>query len=48
MAKKGRDNIGHDAHLSGAVYGFIVAWMTDPIHGMNFIYQLMHPTYSIR
>ncbi len=27
MAKKGTDNIGHDAHISGAVFGVIIAFL---------------------
>lgn len=30
MAQKGTDNIGHDAHLWGAVYGFIFPILIEP------------------
>jgi membrane associated rhomboid family serine protease len=30
MAKKQADNIGHDAHFWGAVYGFLLTWMLIP------------------
>ena len=47
MAKKGNDNIGHDAHMYGSVYGFIFAWLIDLKlnHGQSFIEQLMHPVF---
>ena len=45
MAKKGNDNIGHDAHLGGAVYGFIFAFVVDPTHGMMFIDQMRNPQF---
>lgn len=40
MAKRGSDNIGHDAHFFGAVYGFIFAFLIDPTHGQIFINQI--------
>ncbi len=43
MAKLGKDNIGHDAHFFGAVFGFAFSWAFDPTHGENFLYQLTHP-----
>jgi len=47
MAKKGQDNIGHDAHLYGSIYGFIFAWLIDLKlnHGLSFIQELMHPVF---
>ncbi|MBN2814559.1 MAG: rhomboid family intramembrane serine protease, partial [Bacteroidales bacterium] len=29
MSKKGTDNINHDAHLSGAIFGFIFPLLID-------------------
>lgn len=46
MSKKGMDNIGHDAHLSGSLYGFAFAYLTDPTHGLSLINQLMHPQFD--
>ncbi len=43
MAKRGQGNVNHDAHIWGAVYGMLYALLTDPSHGVNFIYTLMHP-----
>lgn len=45
MDKKGNDNIGHDAHFSGAVYGFLFTLIFDPTHGRIFIDALMHPSF---
>lgn len=45
MSKKGNDNIGHDAHLGGAVYGFVFAMIVDPTHGRMFLQQIMHPSF---
>ncbi len=43
MSKKGTDNIGHDAHLGGGIFGFTIAFFVDPSHGMNFLNSLLHP-----
>lgn len=40
MAKKGNDNIGHDAHFWGAVFGFAFTGLLKPILFLNFIDQL--------
>jgi membrane associated rhomboid family serine protease len=46
MDKKGNDNIGHDAHFWGAVYGFVFALLADPSHGRSFLNQIMHPSFQ--
>jgi membrane associated rhomboid family serine protease len=45
MAKQQRDNIGHDAHFWGGVYGFIFTFAFDPSHGAYFMQQIMHPPF---
>ncbi len=40
MSKKGTDNVGHDAHFFGAVYGVIFTIILKPDLLLNFIYQL--------
>ena len=36
MAKRGGTNIGHDAHISGAIYGLIFMGLLDYNHYINF------------
>jgi len=45
-SKKGGDNINHDAHFYGAVFGFIFTLIFEPSHGMIFINQLMQPHFN--
>jgi hypothetical protein len=40
MSKRGRDNINHDAHLLGAVYGFLFPLLINPEYFSNFIRQI--------
>ena len=40
MAKKQMDNIGHDAHFWGAVFGFLITFIFDPELIGNFISQI--------
>lgn len=47
MSGKGRDNLGHDAHFWGAVFGFVFTFIYDPTHGQNFLIQLMNPHFSL-
>lgn len=46
MSRKGMDNIGHDAHFYGAVYGFAFTWIFDPNKGQTFIQQVIHPHFN--
>jgi hypothetical protein len=41
-SNRGRDNIGHDAHFLGGVYGFVFAFLFDPTHGRIFIEQIQN------
>lgn len=45
-ARKGQDNIGHDAHFYGAVFGFVFTLIFDPTHGQYFLQQILHPSFS--
>jgi len=45
MSKKGNDNIGHDAHLAGAVYGIISFAIIFSEKMPSFFEQLMNPTF---
>lgn len=41
MAKRGMDNIGHDAHFMGAVFGFIFTGLLKLSLFMNFYYKVV-------
>ncbi len=45
MAKRGNDNIGHNAHLWGSLYGFVFTGIIHPDMLVNFFYQLIHPSF---
>lgn len=40
MGKHGHDNIGHDAHLWGALYGIIFTIAIHPHFAVSFIYKI--------
>lgn len=40
MAKRGRDNIGHDAHFFGAIFGVIFVILLKPVLFSHFVKQL--------
>lgn len=42
MSRRGGDNINHDAHLWGSIYGFVFAFLVDPSHGATFINAITH------
>ncbi len=45
MGKKGNDNIGHEAHLWGAVFGMVCPIVLKPGILRYFIEQLSHPRF---
>ncbi len=45
MSKRGGDNIGHNAHLWGSVYGFVFTAILKPELFKGFIEKLTHPTF---
>lgn len=45
MSKKGNDNINHDAHLWGALYGIVFTIAIKPEIFQVFIQQLMNPKF---
>jgi membrane associated rhomboid family serine protease len=45
MSRQSRDNINHDAHLWGAVFGFIFTFIFDPTHGQMFLQQILNPPF---
>ena len=40
MSRKGKDNINHDAHFWGAIYGLVFPLLIDPSLIRNFFHQL--------
>lgn len=40
MSRRGGDNIGHDAHFWGSVWGFLFTLMLDYRFGLNFLEEL--------
>jgi membrane associated rhomboid family serine protease len=42
MAHKGGDNIGHDAHFFGALFGIMFTIILDRQIGKDFIYMVMN------
>jgi len=45
MSKRGRDNVGHDAHIGGSLYGMFFAFLIDPSHGARFLDSMLHPQF---
>jgi membrane associated rhomboid family serine protease len=42
MARRGKDNIGHDAHFWGAVYGVVLTIALKPVLFLNFIDEVIN------
>ncbi len=40
MSRRGADNIAHDAHFAGSVFGFIFPLIIEPNLFLNFIHQI--------
>jgi hypothetical protein len=45
MSRKGTDNIGHDAHFYGALFGFIFPFVFKPYLISYFLEQLKNPSF---
>lgn len=45
MDKRGGDNVAHNAHLWGGVYGFVFAAIVRPDMFQSFLTRLMHPSF---
>ncbi len=45
MDKRGRDNIGHSAHLWGGLYGFVFTALAKPELFKEFLEKLTHPSF---
>ncbi len=45
MGKRGGDHINHDAHIYGAIFGFLFTLIFIADHGVIFLESLMHPSF---
>ena len=45
MSKQANDNIGHEAHLFGAIWGILYTLMLMPELWYNFIHQIQNPAW---
>lgn len=45
MSKRGTDNIGHLAHISGAIYGIVFTLVYVPDSGKTFLEHISHPSF---
>jgi membrane associated rhomboid family serine protease len=45
MSKRSGDNINHDAHFLGAMFGFTFPILLDPRLFYHFLNQLMNPHF---
>jgi membrane associated rhomboid family serine protease len=45
--RRGKDNIGHSAHLTGAAYGVIVCILIEPRVLPHFLAQLTNPQFNL-
>ena len=45
QSKKASDNINHDAHFYGAIFGLAYPLLIEPSIFQYFIYQLTHPSF---
>ncbi|MET3878276.1 MULTISPECIES: rhomboid family intramembrane serine protease [Chitinophaga] len=46
MSRKGGDNINHDAHMWGALFGIVFPLVFHPELGTYFLNMLMHPRFG--
>ena len=42
MARRGSDNVNHDAHFWGAVYGLVFTCIVEPTHGQRFLEEIQN------
>ncbi|MCB0697939.1 MAG: rhomboid family intramembrane serine protease [Chitinophagaceae bacterium] len=46
-SRRGGDNVGHDAHFYGAIFGFLFTLIFEPTHGQIFIQQIIRPSFNL-
>jgi len=42
LARRNNDNIGHDAHIGGALFGFVFTILCNPLFLSHFIFKITH------
>jgi membrane associated rhomboid family serine protease len=47
MSRRGGDNVNHDAHLWGAIYGIVFTIIARPSVVNTFLNELAHPRFSL-
>jgi membrane associated rhomboid family serine protease len=47
MSRRGGDNVNHDAHLWGAIYGIIFTIIARPSVVNTFLNELLHPRFNL-
>jgi membrane associated rhomboid family serine protease len=47
MSRRGGDNVNHDAHLWGAIYGIIFTIIARPSVVHTFLNELAHPRFNL-
>lgn len=45
MSRRGGDNVNHNAHFWGAIFGFLFTLAVDPDHGRQFFAEITHPNF---
>ena len=45
MSQENVDNIGHDAHISGSIYGIIFTFIAVPQSLSIFLEKIVHPSF---
>ncbi len=45
MSRRGGDNVNHNAHFWGAIFGFLFTLAVDPDHGQQFFSEITHPNF---
>jgi hypothetical protein len=45
MSRRGGDNVNHDAHMWGALFGILFTAAVHPAILSDFVQQLSHPNF---
>ena len=47
MSRRGGDNINHDAHFWGAIFGVVAILIMDPNAGQRFLQEVTNPRFNL-